>query len=207
VSRIDHLVYAAPDLVRGMDAIEGLLGVRPVPGGRHPAFGTHNALLSLGPATYLEVIAPAPALRRPERGVLFEREAREGPRLITWVARAEAIDEAAEALRVAGFDPGAVEEGRRQTPDGTMLTWRLSDPDAMALAGAVPFLIAWGETPHPASAAPSGGSLIALQIEHPEPARVRSALEALGMRLAVSSGDRVRLVAKIETAGGVVELE
>ncbi len=204
--RVDHLVYAASDLERGMDAIESLLGVRPIPGGRHPSFGTHNALLSLGPATYLEVLAPDPALPPPERGVLFEREAEEGPRLVTWVARAEAIEETAAALRAAGFDPGAVEEGRRRRPDGVVLSWRLSDPYAMLLGGAVPFLIAWGDTPHPASAAPTGWRLAALRIEHPGPARVRKALEALGMELEVRAADRVRLTATIETAHGIMEL-
>jgi hypothetical protein len=206
VTGVDHLVYAAPDLRRGMDAIETLLGVRPIPGGRHPSFGTHNALLSLGAATYLEVLAPDPDLPRPERGALFEEQAREGPRLVTWVARSEAIEGAVDALRAAGFDPGVVEEGRRRRPDGTMLSWRLSDPYAMPLGGAVPFVIAWGETPHPASAAPSGGRLIALRIEHPEPARVHQALDALGMELDVRPWDRVRLAATIETAEGIVEL-
>jgi Glyoxalase-like domain len=59
---IDHIVFGCSDLERGMDEIEQLLGIRPVPGGRHIQFGTHNALLSLGPATYLEVI-----------GVTYER--------------------------------------------------------------------------------------------------------------------------------------
>lgn len=205
-SGIDHLIYGAADLERGMDEIEALLGVRPVVGGRHPSFGTHNALVSLGPETYLEVIAPDPALPRPERGILFEGEAHEGPRLVTWVARSEAIDQTANALRAAGFDPGAVQEGRRERPDGTLLSWRLSDPYAMLLGGAVPFLIAWGDTPHPAGAVPGAGRLVTLRIDHPEPLRVRRALEALGLELKVRPAERLRLVATIEAARGVVEL-
>ena len=44
---IDHIIVIAPDLEQGMDHAEAVLGVRPVRAGRHPAFGTHNALLSL----------------------------------------------------------------------------------------------------------------------------------------------------------------
>ena len=46
----DHLVVVAPDLRQGCDWVEERLGVRPQPGGKHVAMGTHNALLSLGRA-------------------------------------------------------------------------------------------------------------------------------------------------------------
>jgi hypothetical protein len=60
--RVDHLVYATPDLDRGIDEIEKLLGVRASPGGQHQGRGTRNALVALGPTAYLE-IERASALR------------------------------------------------------------------------------------------------------------------------------------------------
>lgn len=203
---VDHLIYGAPELERGVEAVEERLGVRPAAGGRHPAYGTRNALLALGPACYLEVMAPDPDLPRPGRGTLFGLEELEGPRLVTWALRAEGIEGAAARAREAGVGLGPVESGSRENPGGEVLTWRLTDPRATPLGGAVPFLIAWGETPHPAAGAPDGGELAGLRVEHPQPELVRVALETLGARVPVSEGERPGLAATIRTAGGSVEL-
>jgi len=203
-NRIDHLVYSAADLESGMDAIEAMLGVRPVKGGRHPDYGTHNALLSLGPATYLEIIAPDPGLRQPKNGTLASLGSNAEPRLVTWAMRVDAIEVAAEANAAVGI--GGVQSGSRKTPGGDLLRWQLSDPYAMPLQGAVPFLINWGDTPHPAAVAPRAGELCELRIEHPDPDRVSQALSQLGMQLAVTGADRYRLIATIMTDNGEVRL-
>lgn len=202
---IDHLVFAVADLEAGMDFIEQLLGVRPVAGGRHRRYGTHNALISLGPTTYLEIIAPDPEVAEPDRGRLFGLDSLPRSRLVTWVVRSEEIEETVAAAG-ARVGIGPVGSGSRERPDGTVLKWRLSDPYAMPLGGAIPFLISWGETPHPASAAPDGGSLIRLRINHPEPELVRVSLAALGIAMDVRLADEFELVATIRTPSGVVEL-
>lgn len=173
---IDHILFGTPELALGMDRVEELLGVRPVPGGRHPQYGTRNALVAIGPSCYLEVMAPDPGLPAPERGVLFGLPELPEPRLVSWVLRRGAIDQTAAA---AGLGP--VDAGRRERDDGTVVSWRLSDPYAERLGGVVPFLIDWGDTPHPARSAPPAGELVGLRIEHPAPGRVRSVLRELGV--------------------------
>lgn len=206
-NNVDHLVYAVADLETGRDEIERLLGVRPVLGGQHPQFGTHNALVSLGPATYLEIIAPDPELPAPERGILFGGEGVRKPGLVTWVLRSESIEAAATAASAAGVGVGSVKPGSRVKPDGTVISWKFSDPYAMPLDGAVPFLINWGNTPHPAGTTARAGELVGLRIEHPQPERVREALLALGVEIDVLRGDRFRLIARIRTARGEVEIQ
>ena len=207
-SRVDHLIFVAPDLESGMDEIERLLGVRPVRGGRHPGFGTHNALLSLGPTTYLEVIAPDPKLPRPERGLIFGLDEVEDAHLASWVLSTDDIHALHARAERAGVGLGQVESGSREKPDGSVLRWRMTDPYAWPLDGAVPFVISWGESSHPAGAAPSGGTLLALRIEHPDVKTLRRSLSALGAKADAHAGERVRLVATLRTpAGKVVSLE
>ena len=59
-AHIDHIIIAASSLESGCDYVEEKLGVRPVQGGEHERWNTHNALLSLGDMTYLEVISLQP---------------------------------------------------------------------------------------------------------------------------------------------------
>lgn len=204
---IDHLVYASADLQRGADEIESLLGVRPVPGGHHPQYGTHNALMSLGPGVYLEIIARDPQLPAPRRGALVDFPSNAESRLVTWVYRTEDIQDSVSAAAQAAIDLGSVESGSRTKPDGSKISWQLTDPYAMPMDGAVPFLINWGNAIHPSLVVPSGGQLVEVLIEHPEPDRVREAIAALGAGITVIESDDYRLSAKVATDdGGLVIL-
>jgi len=204
---IDHLVFTAPTLESGIAIIENLLGVKAVRGGSHPDYGTHNALLSLGDSTYLEIIAPDPGLIEPEYRRLFQDSYYDEPKLTTWALRTEHIEELQAEANKNGLNLGAVRAGSREKPDGTVLSWKLTDPYAMPFDGAIPFLINWGNTQHPSTMAPYAGELIALTIEHPHPEQLKEKFQLLNIEVKVNKGQKMKLMATIRTNSGTVILE
>ena len=83
---LDHLILGVRDLDRGIDELENLTGVRASRGGRHQGLGTHNALISLGIRTYLEILAPDPEQNNPDGwgGLVRRLHDLETPLLVSW---------------------------------------------------------------------------------------------------------------------------
>jgi hypothetical protein len=204
---VDHLVYATPDLSLGIQAIEALTGVRAKPGGSHPGMGTRNALVSLGPSRYLEIIGPDPAQEDYRKPRVFHVDTVEQPKLVTWAARAVDIAPLAARSLPGGIRPGSALAGRRTRPDGTVLSWQLTDPYVEIADGIVPFFIDWGESTHPSTDAPPGARLVGLVAGHPAPRRVKACFDALGLTIPVVSSPVPRLSASIETGDGVITLQ
>lgn len=204
--RFDHLVYTAPELEAAVDELERLLGVRATPGGKHPAWATHNALLALGDDAYLEIMAPEPEQPAPARPRPLGLDERTSPRIVTWVAKSEDLEGLVERAKNLGVDLGGVRTGSRRRHDGETLSWMATDLSAPRMDGLIPFFIDWGRSRHPATSAAGGCSLIRLQGEHPQDRRVREMLEGLGLDLQVDEGPEPALVATIRSPQGVVEL-
>ena len=206
LARVDHLVYATADLERGIEEIEQVLGIRAAIGGRHPDWGTCNALVALGPASYLEIIAPDPehavgAGTRP-----FGLDDRQSSQLVGWAANATRLEDACARARSLGVELGTVRSGSRQPPSGPTLEWELTDLRCRIADGLVPFLIDWGRSPHPSSRAPAGATLVELRAVHPDPQRVRRILQALGLTMQVDADHSAALMAAIECPRGRVML-
>lgn len=204
---LDHLVYAAPNLAQAIDDIGARLGVRPSPGGEHVGGLTHNALLSLGEGSYLEIIAPVAGVKETLEGSLpFGLGSLTEPRLVTWAIAVDDIERRVKAARAAGYDPGNVVSGGRELPEGGRLEWRLALRQQAVGGGVVPFLIQWISGLHPAQTAPKGCELVGLRAEHPRPNEVLSVLKALDLDLSVKAGTAPRLIATIGTPSGTVTL-
>lgn len=185
--------------------METILGVPLEAGGVHPRMGTHNALLSLGHSTYLEVLAIDPSAPDPGRQRWFELDRLAlgaTPRLCAWVARTERVRQTA---RECPYAYGAIEAMSRGS-----LQWLITVPPDGALldGGAVPYLIEWLSGPHPAATLPDRGcTLGGLELHVPDPDSLAESLGCLGLqddeRVAVVQGEDPFLAARIQTLQGV----
>lgn len=205
-STLDHLVVRADTLEAGAAYVREALGVELEAGGTHERMGTHNLLLSLGDARYLEVIAINPAALTPSRPRWFgldERPAGEPPRLIAWVARTSDIRGLA-STRAAELGP--VHEMSRDN-----LSWLLTiRPDGRQPGGGVaPALIEWPPGIHPASRLRRAGcSLEALEVYTPDPNQLTRLFQDLALEGAphihrLPAGSEAYLVAHVRTPQGL----
>ena len=216
---IDHLVYGVPELSVGIVRMAELLGVAAAPGGRHEGRGSHNALLSLGADTYLEIIAPDPTQPQPRGPRPFGLDSLAAPRLITFAVHAAhageprpatAAEDRLERWRAQaaarGYVPAPVAAMSRRRTDGSLLNWHLCQHRELPFGGAVPFLIDWGAADSPAASAPPGCRLLDLEVCSPDAAAVGAALHALGVTVRVRGGSQPALRATVATPRGTVEL-
>lgn len=200
---LDHFVVGIDDRDRGIRDFMERTGVRPGPGGEHPALGTHNALVSLGPRAYLEILAPVPGR---EAHPFFA--AARGYSTLTpfrWALATDDLAEVRRRLTAAGFAPPPVTRGARRTTDGTLLEWTMFTfgPERPTLT---PFFIQWAPgTPHPAGTTPGGCSLADWTLTTRDARTVAALLEAVGMDQAVREGPD-RLTIHLRSPSGPVVL-
>jgi hypothetical protein len=198
---IDHLVYACPDLDATVAEITRRTGVRPEGGGQHPGVGTHNALLSLGDRTYLEIIAPDPAQPGNVEPLPFGLDDLAVPALRAWAAAPSDLDAAVRQARAEGFDYGDIVTRHRRVPGNSELSWRMTTYPHDGGVAVLPFLIDWGDQRHPAQTAPSGLRLSELRILAPNAQQVRRQLWATSIDLPVDQADAPALRAVLTGPG------
>ena len=113
---IDHLVFGCDYLQNGTSYLEQALGVGLSAGGQHALMATHNRLLKLQDAIYLEAIAiDHDAVQKHgdiERKRWFsldedrtKKRLAQSPRPLTWVV---AVDDIHDAASKCGYDVGKI---------------------------------------------------------------------------------------------------
>lgn len=222
VARIDHLVFACASLEQAVAWSEQHFGVTPGPGGEHPLMGTHNRLV-LAPSfsdnksafvsCYIEFIAINPNALSPQHARWFgldnpalQARIAEQPQLVTFVASVPNIAAASSALAAHGYPPGSALEASRETAHA-QLRWKITvtvdgEPHA---AGLVPTLIEWASAHPSANMPPAGVQLLALQCQHPEPAKLQAAHLAMGLSgVEYALAGAAQLRCQLQTPRGVL---
>lgn len=198
---VDHVIWAAPDLDAAIDQLEALCGVRAELGGVHPGRGTRNALIALGPACYLEILAPDPTqtLDGTFGSGLLELRA---PQIFGVMLASRDLEEAKAVFAEYGVDCTGPFDATRKTPGGAILRWRLLIPVDPGWGDCTPMMIDWGQSPSPAAAAPRGCRLVHYEVGHPDGERLNQLCARLEAGIHVARSDRPYSMAILEGPGG-----
>lgn len=159
---LDHIAVLGETLAEAIAHVEHTLGRTMGGGGAHPRFGTHNQLMGLNPALYLEAIAIDPSGPPVEGARWFGLDHFTGPaRLDKWICRVDDIDAAIAALPMAGRAVHLTRGG---------LSWTMAVPDdgLLPFDGLFPALIQW-HVPVPPGKSLAGDdvALTGLEVRHP----------------------------------------
>lgn len=150
--RIDHVVILVDELARAIEDYRKL-GFTVVPGGEHPKWGSHNALIALADGSYIELIAfrqrSGDLGRRVSKEAGYEQLRDRSPaerRVLAWGAPMEGLvdfallpedtDRQIARARQRGLTIDGPFAGGRARPDGQEVRWQLGVPQTFDL----PFL-------------------------------------------------------------------
>jgi hypothetical protein len=202
-AQVDHLILGVRDLDEGMRQFEGRTGVRPMVGGEHPGRGTRNALVALGPALYIEILAPQTGA--PDSGAAGGLKTLADLTPMGWAVSVRDVEETRRRLGDAGFTLSDIMPGSRARPDGSLLEWKTFGIAKPPAAGA-PFFIRWGDrTTHPSQDSPGGCGLERLRITTPDAEDLRRLLAALPLEVKVEVGARGGMDVTLRCPRGMVD--
>ncbi len=202
--RIDHLVWYNADLAAGRNYFAGHMDREPLYGGEHPGEGTANAVIALGPSTYLEILGRDPA--QDVGGLEQEVKSLFGSGLYHWAIGGVDLALLAEKARQAGYEGGAMVPGGRMKPDGRWLGWTCWGLRNHGFGSLIPFFIDWMDSEHPAESAPLGGKLAGLEIHSPQADDLKRLFATLKLDVAVKKSETPGVVAVLESGKGRIEL-
>lgn len=201
---IDHLVWYSADLAEGMRQVSRHMACEPRYGGEHPGEGTANAVMALGPTTYLEILGRD--VNQPEAKLDAEVGRLTGTGLYHWAVGGIDLEVLAARAARAGLAGGGLVPGGRLKPDGTRLDWVCWGLRDHPFGALVPFFIDWRGSEHPAASAPPGGRLSAFELQTPAADELKDLFAALGLDIPVVAHVEPRILATLEGGRGRMEL-
>jgi hypothetical protein len=202
--RIDHLVWYTADLDQGRSYFTDAMERPPLYGGEHPGEGTANAVMALGPETYVEILGRDKAQSAESLDPEVRRLAGHG--LYHWAVGGVDLAAVAERAARAGLTGGELVPGGRIKPDGKRLSWTCWGLRNHGFGSLIPFFIDWMGSEHPARSAPQGGKLASLEIHAPEATHLGQIFEVLGLEVPVVEAPEPAVIATLESSKGRIVL-
>jgi len=125
---------------------------------------------------------------------------------MTWAVHTSNLIALAQTANEAGFPIDGPHDGARTRPDGKVLSWKLFHLWDNR-NGLLPFFIEWSrDSVHPAQDAPAGCKLKHFQLQSPDAPELARACQSLAINVTVNPGKEPRLLARISSLKGEIEL-
>ena len=157
-ANIDHLILGINDLEMGQQSFAVETGENTEFGGTHPAYGTHNALCSIGASTYLEIIAPQTSITN-LTGPFKGYHEMEDLTPCGWAITTQ-LQQLSSRMDELGIEHSDIHHGSRKTTLGDLIKWKALFIIEDGLASVNPFFLEWDDMSiHPSRTTISGGSL------------------------------------------------
>ena len=202
--RLDHILWAAPDLDEGVALLGELTGITAQTGGSHPGHGTRNELLSVGPDVFFEIISPDPEQTQTpgSRGARIKSMC--FPALLTFAVQTNDLDCAIKSAEGTGLSLRQRVPMSRTRPDGVKLEWTVARFEHPTYGDLIPFAIDWQGSPHPSETSIGGCTLRSLTALHPDPAPLAAIYRKMGVDIPVQGAIRPGLVCVLDSPKGEV---
>lgn len=147
---LDHIVFAGLDIEEASEKYGKEFALKSVKGGVHENWGTYNYLAHFSNHCYVEWLG-IKDLQRAEQSenplinhlVIVLRKGKQGP--FQFALRTNKLDEFVEHFNDVNIRFIGPVQGKRKTPEGTLLTWRMLFPLYDVSKEMLPFLIEWDQ--------------------------------------------------------------
>jgi len=206
--QIDHVIWAVPDLDRGVEQFKQMSGIEAIVGGVHPGRGTRNSLVSAGENMYFEIIAPDPAqlpldpAANPVQAFAHRISQMAAPEVDMFAVSAADLESVVAKGRELGLEVVGPTPGQRMTPEGVLIRWSHVDFVGHGFGQFIPFALNWLDSPHPSTTSPRGATIVGITVEHPRADELRRIYEGLGIPARVVQAAEPRIVVHMRSPKG-----
>lgn len=205
---LDHIVYCTNNFNESLNFFEQSLGVRPSIGGRHLKMGTKNAILNLGQASYLEILAVDENNDKHTGPHWMGIDLIKKPKITRWAIKSNNIQSDQEILKKHRPELATLFDGERLTKAGTILKWKMLLPQATPEVELVPFVLDWSSSEaHPTDKLIENCSIESIgfsEIEFEE--KTNHCFQAMFEGIKISSSKRRQITAKIKGPKGFITI-